>query len=254
MKLSFSGLPGGGLFRDKVIEIVVRSVKTKLRNLHINLNDQILDKSISSLSTISKIVNHDLRSMCAGNLDLQASYDHIGTEAKAFMKEKIQELDPFSSTRSPISLYDKSKGLSPFTGMTLERANQFTKRNRKNFTRNHPTKEVLDSLDKFRRRNQRNREDAGEEAIIEEVVTNTDIAEEREDELVPEQLLEVREPGQFQAHLQPGQPAFRGHVGMDSLERSHGEDQMLARQVGGEQHAQDNHQPGGANQDLIRPI
>jgi hypothetical protein len=26
-----SGLPGGGLFRDKVIEIVVRSVKTKLK-------------------------------------------------------------------------------------------------------------------------------------------------------------------------------------------------------------------------------
>ena len=88
---------------------------------------------------------------------------------------------------------------------------------------NHPTKEVVDSLDKFRRRNQRNREDALEEAISEEVVTNTDIAEEREDELVPEQLLEVREPVQFQAHSQPGQPASSGHVGMDSLERSHGD-------------------------------
>ena len=44
-----SGLPGGGLFRDKVIEIVVRSVKTKLRNLHMSMTDQILDKSISSL-------------------------------------------------------------------------------------------------------------------------------------------------------------------------------------------------------------
>ena len=59
--------------------------------------------------------------------------------------------------------------------------------------------------------------------MSEEVVTNTDIAEEREDELVPEQLLEVREPVQFQAHSQPGQPASSGHVGMDSLERSHGD-------------------------------
>ena len=52
---NLSGLPGGGLFRDKVIEICVRKVKTRLRNLHMSLDEKILDKSKSSLSTINKL-------------------------------------------------------------------------------------------------------------------------------------------------------------------------------------------------------
>ena len=113
-----SGLQGGGLFRDKVMEIFVRSVKTKLRNLHTSMRDQVLDKAIASLSTISKIVDHDISSMCAGDHGLSSSYDYIGEDARKFMKEKISELDPFSSQRKKITLLDKSKGLSPFTGMT----------------------------------------------------------------------------------------------------------------------------------------
>ena len=106
-----SGLPGGGLFRDKVIEIVIRSVKTKLRNLHMTVNDQVLDKSISSLSTISKIVTHDMKSMSLENKGLQSSYDYIGSDAKNYMKDKISELDPFLLKRKKISLLDKSQGL-----------------------------------------------------------------------------------------------------------------------------------------------
>lgn len=199
-----------------------------------NLNDQILDKSISSLSTISKIVSHDLRSMCAGNLDLQASYDYIGPEAKAFMKEKIKDLDPFSSSRSPVSLYDKSIGRSPFTGMTLDRAKQFTKQNRKNFICNHPTKEVLDSLDKFRKRDQRNQDDAGEETMSGVTGAYLEFGE-REDQLVAEQLLQVEEPGQVQAHLQLGQHAFGEQVMLDESEDRLGGHQQLAGLVEGDQ-------------------
>ena len=140
-----SGLQGGGLFRDKVIEIVVRSVKTKLRNLHMSINDQVLDKSISSLSTITKICSHDVKSMCAGDLGLQSSYDHIGPEATTFMKEKVSELNPFSSVRPKVNLIDKSQGLSPFTGMTKSKVVRFAKRNKANYKRNHPAKAVLSS-------------------------------------------------------------------------------------------------------------
>jgi hypothetical protein len=142
---NISGLPGGGLFRDKVIEIFVRSVKTKLRNLHTSMKDQVLDKAVASLSTISKIVDHDIQSMCAGNLGLQSSYDYIGDEARNYMREKIAQLDPFSSDRKEIKLIDKSKGLSPFTGMTKERLDQFAKRSQKNFKRNHPVKQCSSS-------------------------------------------------------------------------------------------------------------
>ena len=140
-----SGLVGGGLFRDKVIEIIVRSVKTKLNNLHMTVNNTVLDKSISSLSTVSKIVQHDLESMSVGNLGLQSSYDYIGDNARKYMREKIAELNPFSSARSQITLLDKSNGLSPFSGMSMEKLERFVKRNKKNYIRNHPAKTVLSS-------------------------------------------------------------------------------------------------------------
>ena len=184
--------------------------------------------------------------MCAGNLDLQASYDYIGPEAKAFMKEKIKDLDPFSSSRSPVSLYDKSIGRSPFTGMTLDRAKLFTKRNRKNFIRNHPTKEVLDSLDKFRKRDQRNQDDAGEETMSGVTGAYLEFGE-REDQLVAEQLLQVEEPGQVQAHLQLGQHAFGEQVMLDESEDRLGGHQQLAGLVEGDQLPGHNLQLVGAN-------
>ena len=54
-----SGLQGGGIFRDKMIEIVIRSVKTKLRNLHSGISDLTIDKAVSSLSTLHLISNHN---------------------------------------------------------------------------------------------------------------------------------------------------------------------------------------------------
>ena len=147
-----SGLQGGGLFRDKVMEIFVRSIKTKLRNLHTSMKDQVLDKAVASLSTISRIVEHDLNSMLAGDQSLQASYDHVGDHAREFMREKVSELDPFSSKRKRIMLLDKSKGLSPFTGMTKEKLDRFAKRGKKNFKRNHVAKArepntIMDALE-----------------------------------------------------------------------------------------------------------
>ena len=73
-----SGLPGGGLCRDKVIEIIVRNVKDKLRNLHSNMKDDVIDKLIASLSTVNKIVSHDLKSIGREELGMQASYDYLG--------------------------------------------------------------------------------------------------------------------------------------------------------------------------------
>ena len=107
------------------------------------MNCQILDKSISSLSTINKITDHDMKSMGSGGLGMQASHDYIGPENKEYMKDKIAEINPFSTTRPRITLLDKSQGLSPFTGMTSERVSQFTKRNKSNLKRNFPAKVVL---------------------------------------------------------------------------------------------------------------
>ena len=50
------------------------------------MNCQILDKSISSLSTINKITDHDMKSMGSGGLGMQASHDYIGPENKEYME------------------------------------------------------------------------------------------------------------------------------------------------------------------------
>ena len=133
-----SGLPGGGLFRDKVIECVVRSVKTKLRHLHTSMKDQIIDKAVASLSTIGRIADHDLLSMGIEDLGLQSSYDYIGDEAREFVKETVKNIDPFSSERGKVTLEDQSRGLSPFTGMNSEKLTRFVTRAKRNFKRNHP--------------------------------------------------------------------------------------------------------------------
>ena len=91
------------------------------------------------------LVDHDVRSMCASNLGLQSSYDYIGDEARKYMKEKVAEMDPFKSTRPKVTLHNKSRGMSPFSCMTKDRIEQFAKRNKKNYEKNHPVKELLSS-------------------------------------------------------------------------------------------------------------
>ena len=70
---------------------------------------------------------------------------------------------------------------------------------------------------------------------------------EREDQLVAEQLLQVEEPGQVQAHLQLGQHAFGGQVVLDDSEDRLGGHQQLAGLVEGDQLAGHNLQLVGAN-------
>ena len=133
-----SGLPSGGLCRDKVMEIIVRSIKDKLKNIHSSMKDQVIDKLIASLSTVNKIVDHDILSMGYDGPGMQSSYDYVGQEARNFMQEKVSSLDPFSLERSPVSLLDKSRGSSPFTDMTSERLTRFVKLCKNNYVRNHP--------------------------------------------------------------------------------------------------------------------
>ena len=125
-------------YRDKVMEIIVRSIKDKLKNIHSSMKDQVIDKLIASLSTVNKIVDHDILSMGYEGPGMQSSYDYVGQEARNFMQEKVSSLDPFSLERSPISLLDKSRGSSPFTDMTSERLTRFVKLCKNNYVRNHP--------------------------------------------------------------------------------------------------------------------
>ena len=93
-----------------------------------------VDKTVTSLSVINSITNHDLESMLSNSYSSSSSYDYIGEEKRKIMAEEIARINPFCKDRTPISLFDRSKG-SPFSGMTDDKLDRFLKRNCTNFKR-----------------------------------------------------------------------------------------------------------------------
>ena len=142
-----SGLPAGGLCRDKVMEIFVRKVKDNLKNLHGRMKFEVIDKLIASLSTVNRIVDHDLKSMGCDDLGFQSSYEYISEDSQLFMEETVTTMDPFSLEREEVTLLDKSKGISPFSGMDVKRLTHFVKLGKNNYLRNHPSQVIMSSPD-----------------------------------------------------------------------------------------------------------
>ena len=71
----------------------------------------------------------------------------LGEDSRQFMKETVTALDPFSLERKKVTLLDKSKGSSPFSGMTKERLSKFVKLCKNNYLRNHPSQITISSPD-----------------------------------------------------------------------------------------------------------
>ena len=98
------------------------------------LQDLTVDKTVTSLSVVNSITNHDLESILSNRYSSSTCYDYVGEEKKKIMAEEISRINPFSKKRPPISLYDKSKG-TPFAGMSIEKVDRFLARNCVNFKR-----------------------------------------------------------------------------------------------------------------------
>ena len=127
------GKPGQGIHRDKENEIRIRETKTSIRGMHCNLKDLTLEKTMSSLSIINQITQHDMESMLCEQKS-QTSYNYLGPERTEDMRKEIERVNPFSRTRPKQTFYDKSRG-SPFSGMTVQKLENFVERNKKNFLR-----------------------------------------------------------------------------------------------------------------------
>ena len=129
-----NGKPGGGTHRDMVNDHVVRETKTAIRGMHSNLKDLNVDKTISSLSIVNQITNHDLKSMLSDRSRGHDTHDYIGEDRRAVMEEEIDKVNPFNKSRVKIDFFEKSRG-SPFSGMNMEKIERFVTRNKKNFNR-----------------------------------------------------------------------------------------------------------------------
>ena len=132
--INVRGKPGEAIHRDKKCEHFVREVKNALKGTHSSLKDLNVEKTVSSISVVNRIVGHDLESMLCNSLSSNTSYDYIGEERRKLMNEKVSEVNPFSKSREKVNFFDKSKG-TPFAGMTLEKVQRFLDRNRTNYRR-----------------------------------------------------------------------------------------------------------------------
>ena len=132
--INTSGNPGEGKHRDMVNEHIVRQTKGAIKGMHSNLKDLNVDKTISSLSILNQISEHDLNSMLLSSSGNTSSHDLIGDDRREIMAEEIAKINPFNLDRDKITFYDKSMG-SPFTGLTEEKVKKFVDRNKKNFVR-----------------------------------------------------------------------------------------------------------------------
>ena len=125
------------MFRDKVMETFVKKVKTKLRRLNTNIKDSVIDKAVASISTVSRIIDHDLECMGMPTHELHSSNDYVGDHNRKKIQKEIEILDPFSYTSSQKKLVDQPRGLSPFSGLTEEKLERFVVRTKHNFVRNN---------------------------------------------------------------------------------------------------------------------
>ena len=137
--INTSGKPGYGKHRDMVNEHIVRETKSAIRGMHSNLKDLNVDKTITSLSIVTQVTAHDMKSMLCEFSASQSSHDYIGDERRKVMAEEIAKINPFSKNRNKIEFYDKSRG-SPFSGLNLGKVETFVVRNGKNFNRNFHAK------------------------------------------------------------------------------------------------------------------
>ena len=128
-----SGQAGQAIFRDKQNEIFVKADKAALRGLHSNLTDIDVLKTVGALSSVSAIIKHDRDSMLFKSSSSSSSHDYVGKERRDFIADQVAKSDPFSTDRTKIKFFEKSKGSSPYHGLTKDWLETFIQRNCTNF-------------------------------------------------------------------------------------------------------------------------
>ena len=136
-----SGVAGTGLARDQVNEHQVRNVKETVRGLHAQLTDNVLSKAILGGNVLSQIKAQDDESMLLAGRGGRSSHRYINDDQRLKIREEVEKVRPFDLKREKIDYYEKSSG-SVFSGLTVDRLERFLKRNKVNFTRSFPHKNM----------------------------------------------------------------------------------------------------------------
>ena len=90
-----------------------------------------------SLSVLTSLHQHNMRSRLCFKAGMKASRDLVGDDRRRLVQEEITKVDPFNFSRSPAAFSIKSAG-SPFTSLSEAKMNKFVQSAKGNFSLNFP--------------------------------------------------------------------------------------------------------------------
>ena len=111
-----------------------------MRNMHAQLRDIPVEKTVLGSNIIEIIDGHDKEAMLMKGEGGKTAYRYLSEAQKDKVNDEIEKLKPFDYDREKIEYYDKIRGV--FIGLTMEKIERFLERNRTNFKRNSPHREV----------------------------------------------------------------------------------------------------------------
>ena len=139
-----SGKAGGGEFRDKVMEHIVRVVKGVFDSLGISeASDLQIQKAVAALTPAALICEHDRVSAGLPSRAKQHAGDLVKQERREMIRERVEAVAAFSPDREEVTDYLVKPRGSPFHGLEVEAVDRFLTRQKKNFFRNFPNKKVV---------------------------------------------------------------------------------------------------------------
>ena len=136
-----SGKPGHSIARDMENEHKVKSTKNILRGMHSQLGDLAVEKSVLGSNILEMIDSHDRQSMLLLEEGGKSSYRYLNEAQRMKIRKEISTVKPFEYNREKVDYNDKPR--SAFCGLTAEKIQRFLVRNRGNFSRNSPHKDIL---------------------------------------------------------------------------------------------------------------
>ena len=105
----------------------VRLVKDAIKKQHSALRDLQLQTLVRSLSVMSAIHKHNLRSRLYEHQSRYTSSDTVGEEKRGILRDLVEKADPFNLERCPQTDFVHKSAGSPFAGLTVEMMSSFLK-------------------------------------------------------------------------------------------------------------------------------
>ena len=120
-----SGKKGGGIFFDKHCEHCVRRVKDFLHSCHGRVDDLLLEKTLSGLSLITNVCEHNRASISRETPYKERSHDFVSDRVRHIIEEEVTKFDPFNLERKEkYDFHDKPRG-SPYHGLVESKLETF---------------------------------------------------------------------------------------------------------------------------------